>query len=653
LQIDRNDNLSMIQACNFSGTVSSLFSAILNGGTVCPINLASEGISSLGDFIIETGVTIFHSVPTIFESLILTGRLFPGLRLVRLEGDRVDPRHIELYNQCFDCRCQLAIGLGATETGLTRQYVLSHNDPYPELSSPIGYAVEGMDITLVNETGQEVKSGEPGEILVHSQYLATGYWQQPDLTEKHFLNHPSKNRIRSYRTDDIGRMLPDGCLLYLGRKDFQVKLRGISIETRDIEFALKSHPFIEDALVQLSEPRRGGQQLIAYLVMRNDSVLAVCEIRCYLSRHIPRSNLPPIHTQRPTLQQPYEPATTELQITLVRCFEEVLSVEHVGIHDNFYDLGGDSLLAMQLLLLVEEKTGLAFPESKFFESPTIKTIEKSLVQKPSRASIITMQPLGNRSPLFCLHNPLGIAMLYRNLARLLQPDIPVLGVQAANIPEHITATSIESMAAEYLPLIQEKQKSGPYYLCGNCFDGLLAFEIAQLLVKQGEVVAFLGLIDTAFPMGSLRAAARRVTLSERPGRVLGLMFWNKLLHIPTVLFKPVVGNIGHRLTSQKDEEVMKHRTNTHPLSGLSIDRTRKLMESAGAKYRPKPYPGQVTLFHTGAMDSRHGWHRIANGGYLAIQLPTKFNEHLPHLLSPPLVEELAKEVRQILKKNDL
>ena len=203
LQIDHKDHLSMIQACNFSGTVSSLFSAILNGGTVCPFNLAGEGIDALADFIISSRVTIYHSVPTIFENLLLTGRSFPGLRLVRLEGDRAEASHIELFNRVFDQNCQLAIGLGATETGLTRQYLLSHDEPYPVAGSPLGYAVDGVDIALVDDSGKMVESGEPGEILVHSQYLATGYWQQPDLTEKCFVKHPEKYPVRSYRTGDM------------------------------------------------------------------------------------------------------------------------------------------------------------------------------------------------------------------------------------------------------------------------------------------------------------------------------------------------------------------------------------------------------------------------------------------------------------------
>ena len=675
LQIDHTDRLSMIQACNFSGTVSSLFSAILNGGTVCPFSLADQGIDALADFIVSSEVTIYHSVPTIFENLLLTGRFFPGLRLVRLEGDRTETSHIELFNRVFDRSCQLAIGLGATETGLTRQYVLSHNDPFPVACSPIGYAVDDMEIVLVDDYGETVKPGEPGEILVLSQYLATGYWRQPDLTEKYFLKHTGKHGVRSYRTGDMAKMLPDGCLLYLGRKDFRAKIRGISIETAQIELALQSHPLIERALVQVSETRRGVQQLIAYLVMRNDSALTVCEIRRYASTHLPdymiparyefleelpidrngkirRNRLPPIHTRRPALHQPYKPAETEQQETLVQCFEEILSLDKVGIRDNFYDLGGDSLLVMQLLLLVEQKTGLTFLESKFLGSPNIETIERYLVQRPSNASIVTLQPLGNKSPLFCLHSQLGTVMDYASLAGLLEPDIPVLGVQAANISEHTNAASVKSMAAEYLLLIQQRQQSGPYYLCGNCFGGLLAFEVAQLLVKQGELVAFLGLIDTDYPRETFVAAFQRVRLSKSPTRVMGRIVFNKCLYFCTLLSKRMARNFGSRDESQKTNNALEFNTNQNSLSELARNRTAKLLDYAGMRYRPKAYPGQVTLFYTSGIAARYGWHHVAKGGFFAIQLPRETDEQMPHLIAQPLVNDLAREIRKIFEENE-
>jgi amino acid adenylation domain-containing protein len=672
LNLDYRDHLSMIQACSFSGTVSSLFSALLNGGAVCPFNLTGAGIEALADFIIETQVSVFHSVPTIFEHLMLAGRNFPNVRIVRLEGDRTDPRHIQLFDRNFSGNCQLAIGLGATETGLTRQYVHSPNDTYPQSVSPLGYAVEGMEISLVDDSGIEVRPGEPGEIVVQSQYLAQGYWRKANLTAITFVPEPRNSSTRRYRTGDIGRMLPDHCLLYLGRMDYRVKIQGISIESSQVESALESHPLIEHALVQSVETRRGVQQLVAYLVIRDSSALKVCQIRRFASRHLPihmipsryefldvlptdrhgkisRGRLPPIQRVRPPLQQLYEPPKTDRQLFLTQCFEDILCVDKVGMLDNFYDLGGDSLLVMQLLLVVEEKTGLTFPEREFFESPNIKTIDCFFEKKPADAFLISLQSQGSRSPLICLHNQLGTVIHYRALAELLAPDIPVIGVRAATISRHVTATSIESLAAEYLPLLRERQKSGPYFLCGNCFDGLLAFEVAQQLIKQGQVVEFLGLIDTEFPMGTLQAGARRVVLSKNPVHAIGLVFWRKFLHIFTL-----ISDLWSRITdsnsqSQNREQSRDYCSEKDHIVELRDNRISKLMDKAAAEYRPKTYSGEVTLFYTGTIGNRYGWHRVAAGGYSTVELADMADGHSPHLVARPFVEDLAVEIKRILE----
>jgi amino acid adenylation domain-containing protein len=667
LGIDQNDRLSMIQACNFSGTVSSLFSALLNGATVCPFNFAGEGIRPLADFLIRTRVTIYHSVPTIFESLVSTGKPFPGIRILRLEGDRTEPRHIALFNRSFASNCRLAIGLGTTETGLICQHLLSHNDSYPVTNSLIGYPVEGMTLSLVDESGRQVPQGEPGEILVTSQYLAAGYWHQADLTQQCFVQHPDNPQIRSYRTGDMARVKADGCLLYLGRKDFRIKMRGISIETTHVEFVLQSHPLIAKALVEVLVPRRGVKQLVAYLNTHDNKKLAVCELRHYLAQRLPnymlparhhfldaiptdsngkidRRGLPTFNTQRPVLIVPYESPKTEQQIELARCFEEVLSLDKVGMRDNFYDLGGDSLLAMELLLLVEERTGFTIEQSRFVESPDIQTIERNLVEKPSGASVITLQPMGDGPPLWCLHNQLGVVVHYLSLAGLLAPDVPVLGLQAASVPQNITELTIESMASSYLPLIREKQESGPYLLCGNCFDGLLAFEIARQLASAGEVVEFLGLIETSPPTGPLRAALQSAKLSGRPIRTFCSIARDKCCSALTSLSGRVPGDGGRVDT----DAPAPSSPPIDPLFSLSNNRASRMMENAAAKYRPKPYSGLITVFHTDALRNYEGWRRIARGRFSARQLPIKTDDDKPHLVLQPMVQELAREIRQIL-----
>ena len=225
-----------------------------------------------------------------------------------------------------------------------------------------------------------------------------------------------------------------------------------------------------------------------------------------------------------------------------------------------------------------------------------------------------------------------------------------VGVQAANISEQVQAISIESLAAEYLTLIKDKQASGPYYLCGTCFSGLLAFEIAQQLVRRGEVVAFLGLIDTEYPRETLVAALQRVQQSNSPLGAIGSMIYSK----GRALFglSPGPGNKHPSGSDDLENDYADQLLNSDPgtLNELTSTRTGTVLNNAGLKYRPKAYPGAVTLFYTGAIDNRYGWQRLAKGGYSAIQLPIGPDEKMPHLTSPPFVVDLAREIHTLLVK---
>jgi non-ribosomal peptide synthetase component F len=227
LEIGARDRLSLIESCSYSGTVSSLFSALLNGAAVCPFDLQGQGIARLASWIGRERITIFHSTPTIFEQLLATDREFDGLRMIRLEGDRAELRQISLFQSRFGAECVLVNGLGLTEAGIVRQFFVTPQTKVDGDVVPIGQAVEDMAISLVDSEGDDVEQGSVGEITIRSKYLACGYWKRPDLTEAAFLPDPNGGDTRIYRTGDLGRMHADGCLDYIGRKDFRAKVRGV------------------------------------------------------------------------------------------------------------------------------------------------------------------------------------------------------------------------------------------------------------------------------------------------------------------------------------------------------------------------------------------------------------------------------------------
>jgi non-ribosomal peptide synthetase component F len=184
LRIGPDDRLSLIQSPSFSGTASSLFSALLNGATVCPFNVRREGFQALSSWVNDMGISVYHSVPAIFRGLTLGNQRFPSVRTVRLEGDQALPADVELYRRFFSDSCLLAVGLGATETGLSCQYIINQQQPLPSVGVPLGYPTQDMSISIIDDDGRDVGPLAAGEIAVRSCYLAVGYWHQPERSSR-------------------------------------------------------------------------------------------------------------------------------------------------------------------------------------------------------------------------------------------------------------------------------------------------------------------------------------------------------------------------------------------------------------------------------------------------------------------------------------
>ncbi len=247
---------------------------------------------------------------------------------------------------------------------------------------------------MLDEQGEEVGFDQIGEIAVRSRYLSTGYWQDPSLTAAKFVVDPSKPNERMYLTGDLGRMTPDGCLYHLGRKDFQVKIRGYRVEVAEVETALRQHEKIKEvAVVGRSDPS-GNSRLVAYVVPAVKIETSASTLRQFLSQKLPdymipasfifleclpvtpngkidRRLLPDPGRSRPDLATPMASPRNDVEQELVRVWADVLALDMVGIGDNFFDLGGDSLSASRIIARVLERFQLDIPMTQLFNSPTI------------------------------------------------------------------------------------------------------------------------------------------------------------------------------------------------------------------------------------------------------------------------------------------
>ena len=674
LGITLDDRLSLIQSCSFSGTVSSLFSAVLNGATVCPFDLHANGISRLANWVDQEQITIFHSVPVIFEQLIAAGGHFRSLRLIRVEGDQPHRRHIEMFQQKFKKGCVLVNGLGTTETGIIRQYFIDSELPLRGDVVPVGYPVDDMQIRLLDESGAPVPPGAIGEITVQSRYLAEGYWGRKALTAESFRPDLDDVNSRIYATGDLGRFLPDGCLEYLGRRDSRIKLRGRAIEVARIENALCELQSVDRAIVVAQCTGGGHRQLVAYMVAAEASLPSVGVLRRSLAKSLPEVMLPARYVfltelpvdrhnkvlrrllprpsrQRPRLDQDFVAPKSRRQQAIANCFSEILGIDDVGIHDDFFELGGDSLMAAEVLLRIEKTLGTPCPAGFLFHERSVAALDRSIGDDGGQEIIVAIKPTGTRVPLFCLHNHAGHILEYRRLAQLLGADQPVFGVQSARA-EIEAGFTLEEMAARYVDEIQKVQPQGPYYLCGNCFGGVVAFEVAQQLRQRDEDVALLALIDTAFPVGMMQSILRRLRVSGSASGLPRLSVRERFIRLLGKLVRFcvwVLEQIKRRMQFGMARLLKKFRPRRW-LESLDIVAFHQEIEK---RYRPKEYGGCVALFCILMKDNQLPWKRIAKRGVKIVQLTIQESQlGNPHLVDDPYVSELASELTKLLNARD-
>jgi amino acid adenylation domain-containing protein len=428
LKICADDRLTLLQSCAFSGSVSNLFCALLNGAAVFPIELRNEGIDGLAQWLIQEQITIYHSVPSIFQQLMAVAQHFPSLRIIRLEGDQSALRHVQLYQQHFDQHCVLVNGFGATETGITRQFFMHPHTKLPGAGVPIGYALEDMETLLLDASGVEVARGEVGEISVRSRYLACGYWRKPELTRAAFRACAQDPEQRIFHTGDLGRMLPDGCLEHLGRKDFRVKIMGQWAAIPLIEAALSAIAGIGEGIVAAHDEGY-GPRLTGYVVPSVTPPPTVSAMQMALAAKLPgymvpstyvmlealpldsngkvdRRSLSPPSPLRPALDTPYIAARNQTEEEIATIWSQVLKIPEVGVHDTFLELGGNSLQAMMIVNRIGDAFELHLPPSVLFEAPTVAKMAQVLAAS-NTSECVTSRTNGQKLASLPLSDHIG------------------------------------------------------------------------------------------------------------------------------------------------------------------------------------------------------------------------------------------------------
>ncbi len=529
LGIGPGDRLSLIQSPSFSAVVSSTFAALLNGAALFPMRIHEGRVDSLAAAVREQAITVYHSVPSIFRSLVaVDGGVFPRVRVVRLEGDRAASSDVALHRRHFPSWSILANGLGATETGLSRQLRIAAGDTVSEGILPVGYPVPDMEVHVVAAAGHPSPVGEAGEIVVRSRHLALGYWGRADLTEAAFSPDAADPGLRIYRTGDLGRLRSDGCLEFLGRRDGQLKVGGRRVETAEIEGHLLALPGVVEAAVTTYPGRRGEGRLAAHLVVDDDDMDHQA-IRKTLVERLPADMVPtsisfvaslPLtangKVDRGALSPAREAAAVRprnaVETALIEVWESVLERRDLGVDDDFFELGGDSLALAELLAAVEERIGRSLEPSALVRAPTIARLAADLHDDAAGGTpaggIVPLQPRGGGTPLVLVHGLDFNTDTYAWLVRRLGAARPVWGLQTGDGGWG----SIDDLARSHVGALRAARPDPPYLLAGFCSGAIVALEVARRLRAEGSEVSLVALIGVGaidFPtLVSPTAAAR-------------------------------------------------------------------------------------------------------------------------------------------------
>jgi len=661
------DKLLSVTTLSFDIAVLELFLPLITGAQVI---LASQDVAHdgrrLADYLAACGATLMQATPATWRMLIAAG--WEGTsQLKALCGGEALPA--DLAQQLLQRVGSLWNMYGPTETTVwsTVERVTSAAEPIL-----IGRPIANTQLYLLDAHRQPVPTGVVGELYIGGEGVARGYLNRPDLTAERFVPDPFSNQpwARLYRTGDLARYRADGAVEFLGRADHQVKVRGFRIELGEIESALHDHPAVAQAVVTASDDGAGGKYLAAYITSRGDAPATPAALRDFLAARLPHYMLPsavvPLDAfpltpngkvDRKRLPRPdqmtagssrtYAPPRTPLELQLVQIWEGVLGRQPVGIHDNFFEIGGHSLSAARLFVQIESTLGRRLPLATLFQAPTVAQLAAAMQDDrwtPPWSPLVPIQPLGSRPPFFCVHGYGGDVVGYRDLAQLLGTDQPFYGLQARGLndaePPH---TDIAGMAADYVRHVRRLQPQGPYYLGGYCYGAVIAHEMARQLEAQGERVNLLAVLEG---YAVEREEARRELW--RPQAMAS--FARNLPHWLADQLHPA-GPYGRRMpwgSPPPDADVADACLTEFDLSRR---RLKLAQDEAMAGYRPGMYGGRVTLFRVQTMslfrahDPALGWGKFAGEGVTVRMID---GAHY-NFLEQPYVQSLAAQLRASLE----
>ncbi|MFF9215164.1 amino acid adenylation domain-containing protein [Streptomyces viridosporus] len=600
------DRVLQFASFGFDASILELTWSLANGG--CLVTAPGDDLRpgpDLARTLRENRVTAAMLPPSALA--VLGEDTFPGLRVLQVAGEACPAELADLWSR--GRRFQNVYGLTETTVwSLAAELTPGRGRP------PIGTPMRNTRVHVLDDDLQPVPAGVPGEIYLGGDAVGRGYLGRPALTAATYVPDPyGAPGERLCRTGDLGTHRPDGSVEWLGRRDSQVKLRGFRIELGEIEHALRQLPDIRQAVVLHRTDLPGEPALVAYLVLSAGHRPAPEELRGALRTSLPGYMVParfvvldemPVNRSGKTDKRalPLPPAELDHADTeyvapsgaaekvLAEIWREVLGLSRIGVHDDFFRIGGSSLSTVRVSLMATAR-GLPVSVGDLIEHPTLARLARHAVRAageglPAAVTSEVRLREGTGEPLWCVHPTGGSAAWFVPLARALPPGRPVHAFQARGLLGGIDPSTVTGIAANYVAEITERGGTGPHALLGWSMGANIALEMATQLHRAGHTVAPLVLIEPYLPNPAARARLQGVTRDLREA----LRLRDRLRDLPP---SPQRDRATAELTATLLGAGMSP-AEAALVEGAPIEVWHSLL-AALAAYEVRPYPGHVHL----------------------------------------------------------
>lgn len=666
--ISSEDRIGLPMSVAFGPSPTLIINALLEGASAHMFDLKARGVAEMSQWMRRERITITYVVPTVIRRWLAgpaSGEGYSDLRVIMAGGEPILRGDAEAVFSHVSEHCVLRAGYGSSEAYLMSVNDLTAADIVEESVVPVGLPVAGKRIWILGDDGQELPPGEAGQIAVTSPYLTPGYWRNEEATSRVFRPDPAGGAERTYLTGDLGRFR-NGMLEHLGRMDDLVKIRGKSVILSEVEAAMLELPGVAEAAAAAHMGPDGSPRLVGYLVPRDEAPLTNDlrkRLRERLLDHmvpstfvtmerlpllpvgkVDRRALPAPDGRRPDQAASFLAPRSPAERAIAGILAHTLSLDRVGVHDNVFDLGIDSLHVTAVAAKVGKALGVAVPPAALLAYPTTAALAAAIAGGELASvqdSLVFVRGGDDRTPLFCVHGGGGGVFYLQPLSRYLAPEQGVYGLQAEGydgIPGPFR--TVEELAVRYLDEIRSVQSRGPYLLGGLSFGGKIAYEMARLLVEEGEVVALLVMLDTELPLPGL---GYRRGFRRRFQRIEAMGPWRGTAH----LFAGVRARLAAPAKRFLIRRYLRQRRPLPERFGIRRYYFLDMMaDPAYLAYDPPPYSGRLVVVGTEGTADEHRttWGALAGGDFHVHEIATDHEG----LVSEPRVRELAQILQQHL-----